>query len=295
MEIQNGNREMDGITRAKFQCLQDAQANAQMSLERAVFCISVFLAHEFVHCFTGYLTGSAQPGTPPGLDASPYSDHKHGEAGWYWTRHTFGGLSHVWFDKGEPEKPGHFGVPMLLDYNKRRSDSFFYQIDHAVVRQVLGADWASADMIGMLLGAQFTSVLHILTSDTDPEWFLKLKDENTKTSFKEWDTAYEEIVARALGEQNVLGGQLGIRALFKLVRVVLGPCLSSASRLGLRSILPISSLRKRMRLRPRPSLPTVNRISKMKRWSEKKLGLYLNKFEQSEVLGRAYMQARYHN
>ncbi|KAG6358277.1 hypothetical protein INS49_014161 [Diaporthe citri] len=176
-EIQNGNREMDSSTMAAIQRLQDAQANAQMSLERAVFCISVFLAHEFVHCFTGYLTGSAQPGTPPGLDASPYSDPEHGEAGWYWTQYTFGGLGHAWFDKDEPEEPSHFGVPMLLDYNKRRSNSFFYQINHAVVKQVLGDNWASLNSI-------------------DPDWFLKLKDENTKTSFKEWDTAYEEIVAR---------------------------------------------------------------------------------------------------
>ncbi|KAK7727631.1 hypothetical protein SLS63_007073 [Diaporthe eres] len=174
-EIQNGSIEMDNSsTRAELQRLQDAQANAQMSLERAIFCISVFLAHEFVHCFTGYLTGSAQPGTPPGLDALPYSDRKHGEAGWYWTKHTFGGLAHVWFDKDEPAEPGHFGLPMLLDYNKRRSNSFFYQIDHAVVKRVLGDDWASANRI-------------------DPEWFWRLKDENTKISFKEWETAYEEI------------------------------------------------------------------------------------------------------
>ncbi|KAL2283264.1 hypothetical protein FJTKL_10139 [Diaporthe vaccinii] len=185
-EIQNGNREMDSSsTRAEIQRLQDAQANAQMSLERAVFCISVFLAHEFVHCFTGYLTGSSQPGTPPGLDARPYSDRKHGEAGWYWTRHTFGGLSHVWFDKDEPEEPSHFGLPMLLDYNKRRSKSFFYQIDHEVVKRVLGDDWASANRI-------------------DPEWFLRLKDETTRISFKEWDTVYEEITVLILGFKTQL-------------------------------------------------------------------------------------------
>lgn len=149
MEIQKGTRAMDNPTRAELQRLQHAQADAQMSLERAIFCISVILAHEFVHCFTGFLTGSAQPGTPPGLDAPPYSDAEHGEAGWYWTRHTFGGLSHVWFDKNEPAEPDHFGVPMLLEYNKRRSESFFYQIDHAVVRRIIGADWASADRIGM--------------------------------------------------------------------------------------------------------------------------------------------------
>lgn len=283
-EVQNGSIEMDNSsTKAEIQRLQDAQATAQMSLERAIFCISVFLAHEFVHCFTGYLTGSAQPGTPPGLDALPYSDRKHGEAGWYWTKHTFGGLAHVWFDKDEPAEPGHFGLPMLLDYNKRRSNSFFYQIDHAVVKRVLGDDWASANRIGKVPSAQFVLILHRLTFDTDPEWFWRLKDENTKISFKEWETAYEEIVARTGGEHDVRGGELGIRVLFKSIYAALRPCLSLASRLSLRNILPISSTRSRIRHRPRRSLLTENAISKVKRWGQKRVGLHLNKFE-SEVL-----------
>lgn len=275
---------MDSNTTAEFQRLQHAQANGQMSLERAVFCISVFLAHEFVHCFTGYLTGTAHPGTPPGLDASPYSDRQHGEAGWYWTRHTFGGLNHVWFDKDEPAERGDFGVPTLLDFNKRRSDSFFYQIDHAVVKLVLGDDWASPNRIGMFLSAQFLLLLQRLTFDTDPNWFLRLKDENTRISFREWYAAYEEIVDRTVGEHNVLGGTLGICGLFKLVRVVLGPCLSSIPRLSLRNIPPLSFIRSRMRHAPRPSLPTKNMISKIKRWGRKRMGLYLSKFERSEVL-----------
>lgn len=146
-EIQTRTRRLDSRTQATLERLEQAQANAQISLERAIFCISVFLAHEFVHCFTGFLTGSAQPGTPPGLNASPYSDTEHGEAGWYWTRHTFGGLGHVWFDKDAPAEPSHFGIPTLLEYNRRREDSFFYQLDHAVIRRLIG-DWSSANRIG---------------------------------------------------------------------------------------------------------------------------------------------------
>lgn len=163
MEVQNGTRDMDSHTRAELQRLQHAQANAQMSLERAIFCTSVFLAHEFVHCFTGFLTGTTQPGTPPSLNASPYSDAEHGEAGWYWTRHTFGGLGHVWVDNDEPAEPNHFGIPMLLEYNKRRSESFFYQIDHAVVRRVIGVDWAAADRIGVYPITEFALVSQGLT------------------------------------------------------------------------------------------------------------------------------------
>lgn len=140
--------------RAELERLQHAQAEAQKSLERAIFSIAVFLAHEFVHCFTGFLTGGAHPGTPPGLNASPYSDARHGEAGWNWTRHTLGGLGHVWLGRGEPAEPGHFGVPMLLDFNKHRGDSFFYQVDHRVVRRAVGGDWSPAHRIGVSPGAQ---------------------------------------------------------------------------------------------------------------------------------------------
>lgn len=275
---------MNNNTREEIQRLQLAQADAQISLERAVFSISFFLAHEFVHCFTGYLTGSAQPGTPPGLDAPPYSDHEHGEAGWYWTRYTFGGLGHVWLDKDEPDEPGHFGIPMLLDYNKRRSDSFFYQIDHAVIRQILGADWSAAHRRGMFLSAQFALVFQRLTFDTDPDWFLKLKDENTKTSFEEWNAAYEEIVARTLDEHSELEEEFGIYALFELIRDVLKPYFSLTSCLSLRNIFRLSSIRSKMRHPPRPSLLTENTISKINRWGKKRMGLYLNKFGRSKVL-----------
>ncbi|POS69704.1 hypothetical protein DHEL01_v211900 [Diaporthe helianthi] len=206
-EIQHGTRPVNDGTRTKLQDLKQAQAQAQISLERAVFSISVFLAHEFVHCFTGFLTGSSQPGTPPALNASPYSDKEHGEAGWYWTRHTFGGLGHVWCGKDEPSEPGHFGVPMLLQYNKQRSQSFFYQMDHDVVRSIVGVDWAAANSL-------------------DPNWVLKLRDETTQTPFQEWYSAYEELVARntATDGEKLQRFNLGIHLTVKSICAVLGRC-----------------------------------------------------------------------
>lgn len=236
-----------------------------MSLERAIFCISVFLAHEFVHCFTGFLTGSSQPGTPPGLNASPYSDAEHGEAGWYWTRHTFGGLGHVWFDRDEPAEPGHFGVPTLLEYNKRRGGSFFYQIDQAVIRRIIGADWAIANWAGMITTAQFELGFQMLIFDTDPNWFLKLKDENTKTPFDHWNTLYEEVVARTTGEDVVLSEKFGINILFELAGAVLSPFISSLSNLSLRNVLSLSSIMSRIRQPSTPLLPAANAISKAKK------------------------------
>ncbi|KAJ0116773.1 hypothetical protein J7T55_009924 [Diaporthe amygdali] len=187
-EIQDGTKRIDNSTRATFQRLRRAQANAQMSFERAVFCISAILAHEFVHCFTGFLTGGAEPGTPPGLNASPYSDREHGEAGWNWSRRTFGGLGHVWFGKDEPAEPEQFGVPTLLEYNKRSGGSFFYQLDHAVIRKVIGMDW-------------------VAVNKSDPNWILKLKVQSTKTPYKAWNSAYEEVVVRSNGRPNLFRSQ----------------------------------------------------------------------------------------
>lgn len=270
---------MNSITITELHRLQQAQNDAQMSLERAIFCISVFLAHEFVHCFTGFLTGSSQPGTPPGLNASPYSDAEHGEAGWYWTRHTFGGLGHVWFDKDGPAEPGHFGVPTLLEYNKRRDGSFFYQIDQAVIRRIIGADWAIANWAGMFTTAQFELGFQMLIFDTDPNWFLKLKDENTKTPFDHWNTLYEEVVARTTGEDVVLSEKFGNNILFELAGAVLSPVISSLSNLSLRNVLPLSSIMSRIRQPSTPLLPAANAISKAKRWGRGRIGSSLNKPE----------------
>lgn len=148
-EIKKGSRKMDGRTETALQRLETARANAQVGLDRAVFCISVILAHEFVHCFTGFLTGGAQPGTPPGLNASPYGSSEHGEAGWNWSQRTFGGLGHFWLEKDEPTEPDQFGVPTLLEYDKRSGNSFFYQVDHATIDRVVGMDWSPANRIGV--------------------------------------------------------------------------------------------------------------------------------------------------
>ncbi|KAL1860692.1 hypothetical protein Daus18300_009035 [Diaporthe australafricana] len=141
-QIKKGSRKMDGHSKATLQRLESAQAKAEVGLERAVFCISVILAHEFVHCFTGFLTGGAQPGTPPGLKASPYSNSEHGEAGWNWSQRTFGGLGHFWLEKDGATEPDQFGIPTLLEYNKRPGNSFFYQVDHAMIQRVIGMDWS---------------------------------------------------------------------------------------------------------------------------------------------------------
>lgn len=84
-DIQKGSRKKDAATTKELESLLQAQEYAQKSFERAIFCMSVTLAHEFVHCFTGYLTGLTGVRTPPrDPPLGPYGNDKEGEAGWEW-------------------------------------------------------------------------------------------------------------------------------------------------------------------------------------------------------------------
>lgn len=80
----------------------------------------------------------------------------------------------------------------------------------------------------------------------DPNWFLKLKDETRRIPFKEWDTIYEEVVARTVGRHNIRERDYSIRVLFEFIRVIFGPCLSSLSNLSLRNSLSLSYVSSRM-------------------------------------------------
>lgn len=131
----------------KLSSIRDAQENATVAFERSAFCISVTLAHEFVHCFTGFLTGRAGPPTPQRVVAGPYGSKDRGEAGWQWCDRTFGGLAHFWYTRGKPTKSDQIGIPMLLEWNEDESASFFYKMNHSVVKKIVALDF-SADRTG---------------------------------------------------------------------------------------------------------------------------------------------------
>lgn len=126
------------------------QHYAQMSFERAIFCMSVTLAHEFVHCFTGYLSGRVGVTTPPDEEPlGPYGTHDKGEAGWKWVNLTFGGLAHFWYTKGSPEtfNSGYYiGIPVLMQVAKKdwKEKSVMYKIEHEMVKKIIEMkDWES--------------------------------------------------------------------------------------------------------------------------------------------------------
>lgn len=125
-----------------------AHANSVIGFERSAFCISVTLAHEFVHCFTGFLTGRASPGTPSRVVAGPYGTENRGEAGWTWCQKTFGGLTHFWYTKGEAPKSDQIGIPTMLEWKEDMENSVFYKVDHSIIKMIVKLDF-SADKTGM--------------------------------------------------------------------------------------------------------------------------------------------------
>lgn len=129
----------------KLSAIKEAQSNATVAFERSAFCISITLAHEFVHCFTGFLTGRAGPPTPQRVFAGPYGSDGRGEAGWQWCDRAFGGLIHFWYTRGKPAKSDQIGMPMLLEWNEDASGSFFFKINHIVIKRIVNLDFKGDD------------------------------------------------------------------------------------------------------------------------------------------------------
>lgn len=146
----------DPAVKKELQDLVNSQRYASTSFERGVFCLSATLAHELVHCLTGYLTGRAAINTPPGpAPYGPYDNAKRGEAGWEWCKLAFGGLAHFWYTKGSPHpltSGFHLGIPLLLDVAPQddwQKTSKFYMIDHDIVKKIIEMkDWADAYKAG---------------------------------------------------------------------------------------------------------------------------------------------------
>lgn len=172
-DIQKGVRKAeDAATKVELQSHRKTQEYAQKSFERAIFCMSVTLAHEFVHCFTGYLSGRTGVRTPPLLPPlGPYGNRDEGEAGWEWCNLTFGGLAHFFYTKGSPEpfKSGYYiGIPALLILSDKewKKNSRMYRVDHALVKKIIEMkDWESAYKAGKSTHQSLNSLSLGLNSD----------------------------------------------------------------------------------------------------------------------------------
>ncbi|KAK3896738.1 hypothetical protein C8A05DRAFT_20345 [Staphylotrichum tortipilum] len=80
--------------------------------ETHTFLMIVAVTHELVHCFTGYLTGSARTLTPPPVTVLGHGDANRGEAGYGWEALAFGGIVTMW---GDPQRGrNQAGTPYLF-------------------------------------------------------------------------------------------------------------------------------------------------------------------------------------
>lgn len=75
----------------------------------------ITLAHELIHCFTGYLTGTAKPLTPRTISLTPYGNRQSGESGRYWESVFLGGVVEFYQDSQDPLGSRQAGIPYLFD------------------------------------------------------------------------------------------------------------------------------------------------------------------------------------
>lgn len=126
---------------------EKAHANAVVAFERATFNISSTIAHELVHCFTGFITGAYRPGTPPRVVAGPYGSlpggtRARGEAGWAWCEETFGGLLYFYYTAGEPKESDQIGFPAIVEWKGDHKSSLYCRVDHNIVKKIISLDFS---------------------------------------------------------------------------------------------------------------------------------------------------------
>ena len=138
--------------------------------ENFLFQVSLNIAHEIVHFFTGYLTGNKEddtetPYTPPAVTWRYYGEDGRGEAGWFWEGNVFGGtIEHL----ADPDNPLGFlqaGTPFL-----RREDGTSQYVAHTYIRRILNLDVHTPDAfpaatIGKVFRDEELFIRYELTSD----------------------------------------------------------------------------------------------------------------------------------
>lgn len=82
---------------------------------RYEFEMGLTMAHEIVHLFTGYITGTMYPITPTAVGFAPYAKKNHGEAGNYWEVVLLGGTIEQYInDNDRMYARRQAGVPWLV-------------------------------------------------------------------------------------------------------------------------------------------------------------------------------------
>ncbi|KAK7964465.1 hypothetical protein PG988_011439 [Apiospora saccharicola] len=95
---------------------QQGPSVAGGSYDTFKFQMGLTVAHEIIHLFVGFLTGSERAMTPPNVSMPGYDRNETtGEAGRYWERIFLGGMVENWSTKDHPMRDRQSGTPYLFD------------------------------------------------------------------------------------------------------------------------------------------------------------------------------------
>ncbi|KAK8063186.1 hypothetical protein PG996_007838 [Apiospora saccharicola] len=90
------------------------------SYEMFKFQLGLVLAHEIIHCLTGFLLGTTSD-TPPNVTLDRYGDTKKGEAGRMWEKRLLGGVVEMWSSPQDGLGKRQAGTPYLFDGGRQHA------------------------------------------------------------------------------------------------------------------------------------------------------------------------------
>ncbi|KAK8030213.1 hypothetical protein PG993_011504 [Apiospora rasikravindrae] len=79
------------------------------------FQLGVVIAHEFIHCLTGFFTGTSSANTPPNVTLPHYGNTRTGEAGRFWESKLLGGVLEMWSSPEDGLGVRQPGTPYLFE------------------------------------------------------------------------------------------------------------------------------------------------------------------------------------
>lgn len=151
--------------------------NCMTHWDRFIFQLGIAIAHEIVHFFTGFLTGTSYPDTPPKITYSGFGNSATGEAGRFWEGQLFRGIVDVFEDPRDPLGPFQAGALMIVYRDVRRGETCFSHIGRDYIRQFLTLNFNSRSIgcpiLGInSLGWKFSAWLRTISNRTLPRYLI---------------------------------------------------------------------------------------------------------------------------
>ncbi|KAI0892706.1 hypothetical protein F4806DRAFT_499820 [Annulohypoxylon nitens] len=104
------------------------------------FQMVIAVVHEITHILTGYITGQAEPLTPPTVTLELYGDTRKGEAGRHWEGMLLGGVVEFYQDSKDPLGPRQAGIPWLIQDGRNNVVARMISMDY--INNFLNGDFS---------------------------------------------------------------------------------------------------------------------------------------------------------